>query len=117
MTGFEIYEMAMSLLGYTDENADTLPDKSVQKRAIASINQISLDIGNAVSITRLSQTVTNDERFKEIMPYGVAMLLALSEGDTHQNVIFTALYNAKRGAVKSKIVSVKDTMPKAEGIM
>ena len=117
MTGFRIYELAMLLLGYTDENAEIIPDKATEKRTVAAINQIGSDIGNAVPITRLSQTVTTDKRTMDIMPYGVAMLLALAEGDSHQNVIFTALYNARRSAAKSQIVEISDVMPKMEGVM
>ena len=39
-----------------------------------------------------------DDALHDVMPYGVAMLLALSEGDGDNQLLYAGLYNRKRAA-------------------
>ena len=117
MTGFDIYELALLLLGYTDSSAGVVADKAVEKQAICAINQTCLDIGNIEPIIKLSQTVTADKKAMEVIPYGVAMWLSLAQGDNNKNVIFSAIYNAKRATLKRDKTYIAEKMPNLEGIV
>lgn len=114
MTGYEIYNKAITRLGYKSSGNDEVLDSRIAGRASEFINQILLDL-KLDAISHISEPVNCSEEMCEALCCGVAMLLSLSEGDTNKNVIFTALYNAKRAAALSKTAFIEDNLPVAEG--
>ncbi|WP_458452521.1 hypothetical protein, partial [Alistipes finegoldii] len=61
----------------------------------------------------LSDELCLPERVRhEVMPYGVAMLMAQTIGDADNQSLMTALYNRKR-ALLTHLRRRKDVMPRA----
>lgn len=114
MNGYEIYDKAALRLGYKGTGSNGVLDTRLMGRALEFINQIALDL-KLSSVEDLSKNIACSAETAEALCCGVAMLMSLCEGDTSKNVIFTALYNAKRAAALSKTELVVDTLPIAEG--
>ena len=104
MSGKQLFERAMLLLGYVDTNGDVLVDTGLQKRAVAIVNQVAADLTLAqdptaalTPISRLEDAVAVTGRAAvDAMPYGVAMLLAGAQGDADGQATFALIYNRKR---------------------
>lgn len=104
MTGRELFNKAMILLGYTDSDGSVQMSDRINSRALTCVNQVYADLfyasysGRAFSpLTNLSGVVELPERIlNEVAPYGVASFIAQSEGDGENNQIFIALFNKKR---------------------
>ena len=110
MTGTDILRQAYALLNYTDANGEVnaANNANLSKRALPIINQIYADLwhprtgGSSFSLltTMNEQLDLDDYTAVNIMPYGVAMMMAQSEGDADNQSVFSALYNQRRsGAV------------------
>lgn len=115
MTGREILDKAVRLLGYTDSLGNMEMSGRIKSRAITVINFIYSDLfyllkkEGFVGIKELGDEIYLPERLlNDIMPYGVAALIAQSEGDGDQQYVFIKLYNAKRAgaAGNSNIVDI-----------
>lgn len=115
MTGTEIYKRAMLMLGYNDCDGNIAEEQAHASRAVDVINQIGLDLCCMPPITTLSDEIQVSERVEEAMPYGVGMLLALSENDGAKNTLFCELYNLKRAAARRCVHTVRDTLPVSGG--
>ncbi len=114
MNGYEIYDKAAIRLGYKGTGKNEVLDTRLVGRALEFVNQIALDL-KLGSVNDLSEDINCSACLSEALCCGTAMLMSLSEGDTNKNVIFTALYNAKRAAALSKTAFIEDTLPIAEG--
>ena len=123
-TGREVFDRAMSLLGYTDKdgNVDRLRDADLYKKALLLVEQIYTDmffcetpnsefsaLGGLDEEIPLSRRCVND-----IMPYGVAMLLAGLAGDASAQSVFSAIYNQKRSAGVKAQSTIADILPTGE---
>jgi len=51
------------------------------------------------------------EAVRDIMPYGVAMLMAQSEGDGDNQALFADLYNRKRSSARKNASTRKNVLP------
>ncbi len=121
MTGNEVFRQAMRLLGYTDTLGD--PDSALNgelyKRGLAVLNQLMCDLSLSESgkiappLTSLRQELPLSERTaRDVLPYGVAMLLAAAEGDGDNQQLFAALYDQKRVSVRQSYERRTDTLPR-----
>lgn len=113
MTGNDIFVTVTTLLGFADTLSDVNSDTSLRERALMALNRIGADLCGMKPIDSLNCSVNINSGYGEALIYGTAMLLSLTDGDSEKNSIFTTLYNAKRTAAKSQIVSVNDALPKA----
>ncbi len=114
MNGYEIYDRAMIRLGYKAIGKNEIQDVGIMGRAAEFINQIAVDLG-LKPIEDLSDNIDCSDELSEALCCGVAMLISLSDSDANKNVIFTALYNAKRATVLSGRAFIEDNLPIAEG--
>lgn len=114
MNGYEIYNKALIRLGYKGTGDNEVLDSRIVGRVLEFINQIAIDL-KLNTVNNLSEEISNLTEICEALCCGVAMLLSLSEGDANKNVIFTALYNAKRAGALSKASFIEDNLPVAEG--
>ena len=123
MTGKEVLDQAMSLLGYTDSDGhlNSQTSRPVWQRALFVINQIYRDLWYVTSdktftpLSHIGESVHLPERAAgDAMPYGVAMLLAQGEGDNHNQSLFAELYNRKRAAL-TVTDTRQDVLPSIEG--
>lgn len=104
-SGQDVLEQALRLLNYTDVygQLDGQQHMELYKRGLAAVNQIYSDLwhtGNSgpfIPLFSLKEAVALSTRqVADVMPYGVAMLLALSEGDGDNQRLYAELYNRKR---------------------
>ncbi len=112
MTGNDIFETAVTLLGYTDFSRKFQDSSGLRERTLCAINQITGDLCGAAAIDNLFDEIPLDAASAAAAPYGVAMLLSLIDGDSEKNAMFSSIYNAKRAAAKGKITGVSDVLPK-----
>lgn len=115
MNGYDIYRRAMTLLGYTDANGDVSDGDGLLKRALSAVNQIGADLCGMTPLTVLTEEVPVPGAALEALPCGVAMLLALGEGDGGKNELFCELYNAKRASAKAARSFITDCLPVDDG--
>lgn len=120
MTGKEMFKKSLILLGYTDSMGETSAEQRFNSRAITAVNAIYGDlyytqgIDGFKPIERLEDEINLSERaLNDIMPYGVAMLLAQSEGAGDEQQLFSSIYNQKRAAM-SRITTIEDVIPSVE---
>ena len=120
-TGEQVGVRAFRLLNYTDQNGrlNSAMYADVTARLLPLINQIYSDVwygvydkgfeelGALTDCLQLSERVIND-----VMPYGVAMLIAQSIGDADNQSLMTTLYNRKR-ALLTNMRRRKDVLPNA----
>lgn len=104
-SGQDVLEQALRLLNYTDiyGQVDGQQHMELYKRGLAAVNQIYCDLwhtGNDkpfLPLFSLKEPILLPARqLADVMPYGVAMLLALSEGDGDNQQLYAAIYNRKR---------------------
>lgn len=107
MTGYDIYKKAILRLSYKDF------ENKLSVKALEFINQICTDL-KLPNIESLNRNINCSPDVIEAVCCGLTMLLALSEGDSEKNIIYTNLYNSKRASVLSKIVCVEDVLPKTQ---
>ena len=120
MNGKQLYERALVLLHYVDAAGEPVYDAAGRKRAVTIVNQIAADLlfakdptADFTPIARLEDPVPLDGRITEnMMPYGVAMLLAQSEGDADGQALFATIYNRKRAAVGGFAETRRDILPR-----
>ena len=113
MTGLDILDTAYLLLGYNDLHGCSASDKITRRQALCALNQVCRDL-KIQTLIRLDEELNASKELLEVIPYGVAMWLALSFGDTSKNVVFCAIYNAKRAVAKKEKVFIADKMPSLE---
>ena len=118
MKAIDIYEKALKLLGYIFE--DGTYDDSLNLKALSIVNAVYADLyfinksDGYMPLKSLNDIPTLNERIiTDIMPYGVAMHLALSVGDGLNNQIFTTIYNSKRCSI-STIDTKADVIPSVD---
>ncbi len=127
MTGRDVLTKAMEMMNYTDTDgavSNNAPS-GVMRRGLSLVNQIYSDLwfiendgveGVLFSpLTSLSgNLVLTDRAAADVMPYGVAMLLAQSEGDGDNQQLFANLYNRKRTSVNAPVSAIVDMLPTVE---
>ncbi len=120
-TGLDVVTRALYLLQYTDANGvlDHRRNAELLRRALPVANQIAGELwymensGVFPELSSLEQEVPLSQRtLDEAMPYGVAMLLAQSEGDGDSQQLFSALYNRKRAGVRRLTEARLDMLPR-----
>lgn len=121
MTANEVFRQAMRLLGYTDTLGDLDSGQNTEqyKRGLTVINQLVCDLSLAESgtmappLSSLRQELPLSERtVRDVLPYGVAMLLAAAESDGDNQQLFAALYDQKRVSVRQTYERRTDTLPR-----
>ncbi len=113
MTGNEVFTRVLNLLGYLNSQTVRGDNENLLKRAPDIINQICFDL-KIGSVKRLSDKINADSKKLDALCYGVAMIMALVEGDGDKNKVFTDIYNAKRAMALSSKEYVEDKLPKAD---
>lgn len=114
MTGVQMFITALNMLGYTTS-------ERFQSKALTTINQVYADIWYCVNDTdfpplkNLADDINLNTRIlHDIMPYGVAAVLAQIENDGDNQQYFTRLYNRKRAGI-NRMSNIVDTIPAPEG--
>lgn len=123
-TAKEVLERAMQLSGYVNSEGapDRLRDADIYKRGLALVNQIYTDMFFAETpnsefhpLRTMEEEIPLSARcINDILPYGVAMLLAQAEGDAANQSVFSYAYNQKRAGGVKNTQRITDKMPKGE---
>ena len=116
MTGSEVLNKSLQLLGYSDSNGNTHLTQVIRNRAVAVVNLVYMELSRNCGVENspiksLSEAIELPNRaLNEVMPCGVAMYIANAESDFNAEAFWAREYNAKR-AVLSRIEEIKDTLP------
>lgn len=121
MTGTEAFRQALSLLNYTDTQTGGVPGgAALHRQALPAVNRIAADlwyVGHTAPFTpliSLSEEVPLDGAAAQLaLPCGVAMMMALAEGDTDNHTVFAAEYTARRAAAGVG-ARIADVLPAAQ---
>lgn len=120
MTGSEILNQALSLLGYSEENGNSHLTQTIRNRALPIINLVSAELSRNCDITFYPLKSLDDElkfperALNEVMPSGVAMYIAQAEGDNASQAFWGTEYNAKRLTL-SRFAEINDVIPSVDG--
>ena len=120
MTGSEMLNKGLQLLGYSDSNGNAHITQLTRSRALPTINLIYAELSRNCGVENtplnsLSEEINLPDRvLNEIMPCGVAMYVANAEGDTNAQAFWAREYNVKR-ATLTRVESFKDTLPNVWG--
>lgn len=108
MTAIEILNSALKLLGYTEANGNNELPQRILNRAVAVTNVIYAELWRTEGktdfkpISSLADKINLTERvLNEIMPCGVAMMIAGSESDGDNQSFWAEIYNRKRTTMAS----------------
>ena len=103
MTGRNVIDSALKLLGYSEANGNIKLPQRIINRGTTFVNVIYSELARAEGredfalIKNLGDEVKlSDESLTEIMPAGLAMLIAQSEGDSAEQQLWADIYNRKR---------------------
>jgi hypothetical protein len=123
-TAREVFDRAMQLCSYTNQNGsvDGVQSAELLKRGLAFINQIYADLSfterqddDISPILSMSEEIPLSARsVNDVMPYGVAMLLAQADGDAMNQSLYAEIYNQKRRVAQKFQRTILDTMPTGE---
>lgn len=122
MTGTDILRQAYTLLNYTDANGNVnaANNANLSKRALPIINQIYADLWQPRMVgakfevlSTMNQPLDLDDYTAiNIMPYGVAMMLAQSDGDMDNQSVYASLYNQRRAGAVTTTDRIIDKLPR-----
>ncbi|MBQ7288766.1 MAG: hypothetical protein IJW78_03445 [Clostridia bacterium] len=117
MTGAQILDKALRLLGYTDSLGLAEMTGRIQSRAAAAVNAVYSDLYYLLQdtgfqgIRMLTDEICLPERIlNDVMPYGVAAFIAQGESDGDQQQYFMSIYNSKRLGIAGTSVT-EDVIP------
>ena len=114
----EVYNNALNLLGYAENNGNTHLTNRVMTRAISIFNIVYGDLRRICGydikrIEGLSEEVELPENALSVLECGIASYVAMTEGDDSAQSIWSAEYQARR-TLLSKIEEIQDTIPTVE---
>ncbi len=128
-SGNDVLEQALHLLGFLDDRDSDPTSPALYRRGLAAVNQIYADLwaighGNGVvadqpcfPLTALSEPLNLPDRtVADILPYGVAMLMAQAEGDGEAQELYAALYSQKRSAAVHPPLRRQNVLFHGEGV-
>ena len=120
MTGREIVNHAMALLGYTDRTG-AYNSGVLEGRGVAVLNAVYNDLYTPSNHETAYEPVTDINQeirlpadlINDCMIYGVAMWLAQSENDSDNSQRFATIYNQKRSHLTrlSRVEDVYHAIP------
>lgn len=106
MTAKEIYLKAMTMLGYISASGEISGEEEFKKKGICAVNQIYSDLFFALHKTGFCEIRHSDDEIflpekalYDIMPYGVAMLIAQNENDGDNQNLYCDIYSKKRASL------------------
>lgn len=120
-TGREVLLQALSLLGYTNHlgEIDSAQHAETMKRGTSAVMQIYRDLKSMESPSDVTEYTDmgadlplSYRAVNDIMPNGVAMLLAQGDGNADGFAFFSAAYNGKRKAVERPVKKIVDVIPR-----
>lgn len=117
----EMVKKVITMLGYTEGSGSIAETPQMKMKAVSAVNAIYTDlfyatgaVGEYKSVTSPDSLIDLPERVvNDVMPYGVAAMIAQSENDGDSQQYYIMLYNQKRAAL-TRTETVADTIPTAQ---
>ena len=118
MKGCEVYNNALSLLGYAENSGNNQLTNRVMNRALPIINLVNNDLRlicgmEEKRIETLSEEIKLPQKAIDVLICGVAGYVAMAEGDDGAHAIWSAEYQARRTKL-SRIEEINDVLPVVE---
>lgn len=117
MTANSLFNDALKMLGYTDNDGNAELTSRLRNRAVTTVNLVYVDLwriynsGEFKPIKLLSDEIKLPEKaLGDVFLYGLAMHIARSENDGDQQQFFTMLYNSRRSTL-TQYDKVKNVIP------
>lgn len=116
-----MFRQALMLLNYTNGlgAVGTSNNADLHRRLLPIVNQIYADLwgiqrrDDFKPLTAPADQIDLDAyTTANIMPYGVAMLIAQTDGDADNQTIYATLYNQRRSAAASSSDRIADRLPR-----
>ena len=125
MLAREVFENAMVLAGMvnTDGTVDREREADLMKQGVVFLNRIYSDLFysenpdgqfNPASMNDDLSLTLSERALHDIMPWGIAMLLAGSVGDSLTQSMMASTYSQKREGTIKMARTIKDNMPTGE---
>lgn len=121
MTGMDAFKRALRLLNYTDPEGETDPAGAAElyKRGLAITDQLCGELARAESGTLPPPLISlqtalplSDTTARQVLPYGIAMMLAAGRGDGDNQQLFAALYAGRRLLLADGYEQRTDVLPR-----
>ena len=121
MTGLEAFKRALRLLGYTDSSGepDAAASGELYKRGLSIVDQLCADLVQAQTgtlpepLSSLNRPLPlSDMAARQVLPYGIAMMLAAARGDGDNQQLFASLYTQKRLLLRRENDRRIDVLPR-----
>ena len=118
MTGKEILQQALSLLGYAENNGNIQLTQRILQKSLPIVNLVYSDIKRMCGVDEKPLESLMDEiktpiSANTVFVCGVASYIAATEGDDANQAFWGAEY-ATRKTMLTKITEVKDSLPVPE---
>ena len=115
MTGNDILQRALGLLGYAENNGNTQLTQRILQKALPLTNLVYGDIARMCGMEKETIDSLSDEfeisnNAADVFACGLASYIAATEGDDNAHAFWAAEYNARRTTL-SKVTTVKDELP------
>jgi predicted DNA-binding transcriptional regulator YafY len=120
-TGQEVLNRALQMLGYTNSygEVDSQQYAELIKKSPATVQQVYNElqlIEHPSTFDPTGFSMTEDlnlssKSINDVMPYGVAMFIAQSEGNGDAQAMFANMYNQKRASVPHEVKTRTNSIP------
>ena len=118
MTGNEILQRALALLGYAENNGNAQLTQRVLQKALPLVNLVYGDIARMCRIKKerlesLAEEIELSDKAADVFACGIAAYIAATEGDDSAQALWSAEYQSRRTTL-TKFTERKDVLPLPE---
>lgn len=118
MTGNEILQRALALLGYAENNGNTQLTQRILQKSLPLVNLVYGDIARIEGLKKERLKSLGDEielscKAADVFACGVAAYIAATEGDDNAQAFWSAEYQSRRTTL-TKVTEYKDVLPLPE---
>lgn len=119
MNASEILNIALKMLGYTENNGNVKLTQRIRNKAVVATNLVYSDIWRVLGKENFEPINSTSEKIDlpsdiitDVFVYGICMHIAQSESDGDNQQFYSALYNRKRTSL-SQTGRYKDALPRS----
>jgi len=118
MTGNDILNRALGLLGYAENNGNLQLTQRVLQKSLPLLNMVYGDIARICGINKqriddLNEKIEISDKAADVFACGLASYIANSEGDDNAQAFWAAEYQSRRTTLSS-VTEFKDILPVPE---
>lgn len=115
MTGNEIVNRALGLLGYAENNGNLQLTQRILQKALPLVNLVYGDIARVCGLKNqrlndLDEEFEISDKAADVFVCGVASYIANTEGDDNSQAFWAAEYHSRRTTLSS-VTQYKDVLP------